>query len=182
MVTKQFNAAEYIDNFRLDNPVSYSVEDSGSAFIFFCREIGYSRKSVKTAERCVKYTHKKYPSVGWLNKAVAENGIVAVGKQMTPTSAHGSAYLHFLMIAGLVKLRFYDYFTVNPTSLRKLDSWLDSSKEKMGIAEFAGAVEAVAADTENRNINLEKVRAKSSRAGLYLVLRHNLASIRDISV
>lgn len=182
MVTKQFNTAEYIGNFRLDNPVSYSKEDSGSAFIHFYSEIGYSNSAVKTVERCVKNTHKKYPSVGWLNKAIAENGIIAVGKQMTPTSAHGTAYLHFLVIVGLVKLRFYDYFAVNPTSLRKLDNWLDSSKEKMGIAELAGAVEAVAADTENRDINLERVRARSSRAGLYLVLRHNLASIRDISV
>lgn len=182
MVTRQFNTAEYIENCRSDSPVAYSAKDSGTAFIHFYKQMGYSDKSVKTIERCVKRTHQQYPSIAWLNKAIAEGGFISVGKKITPNSAHGTSYLHFLVIVGLAEMSFYDYFSINPKMLAKLNNWFDSSKERLGIIEFVDEMEVVANSSENRDINQDKVGAKATRAALYLVLRYRLGCVRDITV
>lgn len=182
MKFNSLNLAEYIDSCLADKNISYSPKDSSILFFNFYSQLGYSDKSVKAIRLYVSRTHELYPSLAWLNKQISAQGIIATGKTITPGSAHGTSCLHFLLIAGLISISFYDYFCVNPRAIGKLDRWMDQSKGRLGIDDFVEALVEVSKDAENRKVNLARMWRKASRVGIYLVLRYRLDSLRDITV
>jgi len=165
-----------------DESLMYSVNSSGAAFICSLPSLGYRKASTYEIVSAMKRVHKKFPKVEWLNMQVQKAGLIATSKIITPTSAKGSVYLHFLAIAGLLDISFYDYFCTNPTSIGKLDRWLTPSKGEIGVTAFDQALAEVASKTENREINLARQSRLANRVGIYLTIRYHLDSLRSLTV
>jgi len=170
-------------NFLLrEGAINYSLEGSGNAFFTFLQSLNYTRNSIDQIKKAVRETHVRFPSVEWLNTQIINIGLIETGKQIVPNSAKGTTYLHFLAITGLVKISFYDYFCTNPTSILKLDRWIEPYKDPLGIEKFVTTLLEVSDTCENRQINPKRQTVLGNKIGIYLVIRYNLDNLSNISL
>lgn len=165
---------------RINEHVVYSIDSSGKAFEIFLKTLEYSAVYKYQLKYQPPHTHKLFPKLEWLQNRVNEIGLIKTGQEIEWSSAKGTVYLYFLVLIGLLKIKFNDYFYTNPKTILKLDQWLEPYKQLLGIEDFVNELLKIAESTRNRSINSERQWKFGNKVGIYLVLRYGLKHIKEL--
>lgn len=156
----------------------YSIESSMAELKKFIVQVGYVHPTRKKIIENAQKTHKLFPSILWLQKSIDDNGILEVGKGIDPRA--GTVYLHFMVLIGLIKMKFSDYYKTNTKTLLKLYKWYEPYYEELGINKLQEEIRSITQNTRNRKLNIKKCEDKSRKTIVYLIMKYHLSSIYEL--
>lgn len=154
---------------------SYSEEDSLSSYGMFLLQNNYAEETYEGKIRGAKRVHKRFPSLAWLNHYIAQYGV------RKAFDIQELSYIHFLCMIGLIDITATDFFFATCKGYGKLIMWYKPYYDELGISALINAVSDIIERTNLNKKNEEKIKAKTERLGIYLVMKYHLSNVFNLT-